>query len=52
MLFRSQRAHDLSFDRRKLKLPEAIRRLGLTEVKVQLHPEVEATLRVEVIIQS
>src|SRR5690606_4473976 len=47
-----ERAHGLSFDRRKLKLPEAIRTLGLSEVKLQLHPEVEATLRVEVIIQS
>lgn len=47
-----ERAHSLKFDRRKLKLPEAIRTLGLHEVKLQLHPEVEATLRVEVIIQS
>jgi large subunit ribosomal protein L9 len=47
-----ENAHGLSFDRRKVKLADAIRTLGLSEVKVQLHPEVEATLRVEVIIQS
>lgn len=44
--------HGLKFDRRKVKLADAIRTLGLSEVKVQLHPEVEATLRVEVIIQA
>lgn len=47
-----ENAHGLKFDRRKVKLADAIRTLGLSEVKVQLHPEVEATLRVEVIIQS
>lgn len=47
-----EKAHGLKFDRRKLRLPEAIRTLGLTEVKLQVHPEVDAALRVEVIIQS
>lgn len=47
-----ENTHGLKFDRRKVKLADAIRTLGLSEVKVQLHPEVEATLRVEVIIQS
>lgn len=47
-----ENAHGLKFDRRKVKLTDAIRKLGLSEVKVQLHPEVEATLRVEVIIQA
>jgi large subunit ribosomal protein L9 len=41
--------HGVKFDRRKLHLPEAIRTLGLHEVSLQLHPEVAATLRVEVI---
>lgn len=44
--------HNIQFDRRKLKLGEAIRTLGLTEVPLQLHPEVTAMLRVEVVIQS
>jgi large subunit ribosomal protein L9 len=47
-----ENAHGLKFDRRKVKLTDAIRKLGLSEVKVQLHPDVEATLRVEVIIQA
>lgn len=41
--------HGIRFDRRKLQLPEAIRTLGLHEVPLQLHPEVSATLRVEVV---
>jgi large subunit ribosomal protein L9 len=45
-------AHHIQFDRRKLKLGEAIRTLGLTAVPLQLHPEVTAMLRVEVVIQS
>ena len=47
-----ENTHGLKFDRRKVKLADPIRTLGLSEVKVQLHPEVEATLRVEVIIQA
>jgi large subunit ribosomal protein L9 len=47
-----ENVHGLKFDRRKVKLVDPIRTLGLSEVKVQLHPEVEATLRVEVIIQA
>lgn len=47
-----ENAHGIKFDRRKVKLTDPIRTLGLSEVKVQLHPEVEATLRVEVIIQA
>jgi large subunit ribosomal protein L9 len=39
----------LVVDRRKLDLAEPIRRLGLTEVPVKIHPEVTATLRVEVV---
>ncbi len=47
-----ENVHGPKFDRRKVKLADPIRTLGLSEVKVQLHPEVEATLRVEVIIQA
>ncbi len=45
-------AHGLKFDRRKLQLPEPIRSLGLSEIPLQLHPEVTATLRVEVVKQA
>ena len=37
------------FDRKKLELNEPIRQLGLSEVKVKVHADVGATLRVEVI---
>lgn len=42
-------AQGLEFDRKKLELSEPIRQLGLSEVKVKLHPDVSATLRVEVV---
>jgi large subunit ribosomal protein L9 len=45
-------AQGLEFDRKKLELPDPIRQLGLSEVNVKLHPEVSATLRVEVIKAS
>lgn len=43
------KAQDLSIDRKKIELPEPIKQLGLSEVKVKLHADVEATLRVEVV---
>lgn len=45
-------AHGIHFDRRKLKLADPIRTLGLSEVSLQVHPEVTAQLRIEVVIQS
>lgn len=42
----------LSIDRRKIELPEPIKELGLTEVPVKLHSEVQAMLRVEVVKAS
>jgi large subunit ribosomal protein L9 len=42
-------AQGLTFDRKQLDLPDPIRQLGLSEVKVKLHTDVVATLRVEVI---
>lgn len=42
-------AQGLKFDRKKLELDDPIRQLGLSEVKVKLHADVVATLRVEVI---
>jgi large subunit ribosomal protein L9 len=47
-----EQLHGLKFDRRKLDLPEPIRTLGLSEVKLQLHKEVTAVLRVEVVKES
>lgn len=44
--------HGLSIDRKKLNLAEAIRSLGLHEVQVKIHPDVSATLRVEVVIEA
>lgn len=44
--------YGLKFDRRKLRLAEAIRTLGLSEVQLELHPDVVATLRVEVVKQA
>ncbi len=41
--------HDLRFDRRKLQLPDAIKSLGLHEITLELHPQVHALLRVEVV---
>ena len=35
-------------DKKKLVLPEAIKNFGTYEVKVKLHPQVQATLRVSV----
>jgi large subunit ribosomal protein L9 len=44
--------HGLKFDRRKLELPDPIRTLGLSEVPLQLHTDVRAVLRVEVVKES
>ena len=42
-------AAGLTFDRKQLDLPDPIRQLGLSEVRVKLHTDIVATLRVEVI---
>lgn len=42
----------LKIDRRKIVLPEPIKELGLSDVKVKLHAQVEANLRVEVVKAS
>lgn len=41
--------HGIKLDKRKMDLPEPIRTLGYTDVKVKLHKEVTATLRVQLI---
>jgi len=43
------KALGLEIDRKKINLREPIKGLGLTEVPVKLHADVEATLRVEVV---
>ena len=39
----------LDIDKRKIVLDEPIRTLGVTEVPIKLHPDVKATLRVQVV---
>jgi large subunit ribosomal protein L9 len=39
----------LELDKRKIHLPEPIRELGVYSVKIKLHPEVEAALKVWVV---
>ncbi|HEY3237595.1 MAG TPA: 50S ribosomal protein L9 [Polyangiaceae bacterium] len=41
-------AQGVSLDRRKIQLKSPIRELGTSELSIRLHPEVTATLRVEV----
>lgn len=43
-----QKQHDIKLDKRKLDLPEGIRTLGYTNVRVKLHHEVIATLKVHI----
>lgn len=44
-----EKQHGIKIDKRKMDLPDAIRALGFTDVKVKLHKEVTATLRVHLI---
>lgn len=46
------KAVGLIIDRRKISLADPIKQLGLTDVKVRLHAQVEANLRVEVVKAS
>ena len=41
----------VDLDRRKLHLEEPIKSLGVHEITIRLHPEVEATLTVDVVAQ-
>ncbi|MGE7604306.1 50S ribosomal protein L9 [Peribacillus sp. NPDC097675] len=43
-----QKKHGIKIDKRKMELAEGIRSLGHTKVPVKLHPEVTATLTVQV----
>ncbi|HEU4580512.1 MAG TPA: 50S ribosomal protein L9 [Polyangiaceae bacterium] len=42
----------IKVDRKLMELPEPIRTLGLTEVKIRLYGDITATLRVEVVKQT
>ena len=41
-------ANGVKIDKRKIELNDPIRTLGVTQVPVKLHPEVKATLKVQV----
>jgi large subunit ribosomal protein L9 len=43
-----QKKHNIKIDKRKMELSDGIRSLGHTKVPVKLHPEVTATLTVQV----
>lgn len=43
-----QKKHGIKIDKRKMELTDGIRSLGHTKVPVKLHPEVTATLTVQV----
>jgi len=43
-----QKAHGIKLDKRKFEMNDAIRALGVTNIKVKLHHEVTATLKVHV----
>jgi large subunit ribosomal protein L9 len=43
-----QKAHGIKLDKRKFEMNDAIRSLGVTNIKVKLHHEVTATLKVHV----
>jgi large subunit ribosomal protein L9 len=46
------KALGLVLDRKRIELPEPIKSLGLSDVKVRVHRDVTATLRVEVVKPS
>ncbi|KKO54384.1 50S ribosomal protein L9 [Paenibacillus sp. DMB20] len=41
-------AQKIKIDKRKIELSEPIRHLGVTQVPVKLHPDVKATLKVQI----
>ena len=40
---------DLELDKKKMKLPEGLKALGVHEVPIKLHPKVTASLKVKVV---
>lgn len=47
-----EKQHGIKIDKRKMDLPDAIRTLGYTDVKIKLHKEVTAVLRVHLVKES
>lgn len=45
------KSHKIKLDKRKFELPDGIRALGFSNVPVKLHPEVTATVKVQVMEQ-
>jgi large subunit ribosomal protein L9 len=45
------KASGIEVDRKRVLLPEPIRSVGTHEVQVHLHPDVDATVTVEVVSQ-
>lgn len=43
---------NIQIDKRKIQLDDPIRSLGVTQVPVKLHPDVKATLKVQVVEES
>lgn len=43
-----KKAHSIKIDKRKIDLPDGIRVLGYTNVPIKLHPDVIATVKVQV----
>lgn len=46
------KSYAIKIDKRKIEMSEPIRSLGVTQVSVKLHPEVTATLKVQVLEQK
>jgi large subunit ribosomal protein L9 len=46
-----RKATGVEVDKRRVNLPDAIRSVGTHEVQIHLHPEVDATVTVEVVAQ-
>jgi len=45
-------AQGFNIDRRKLQLPDPIKKIGETDVPVKLHPDVTATVKVKVVPEA
>jgi large subunit ribosomal protein L9 len=46
-----QRATGVEIDKRRVNLPEPIRSVGTHEIQIHLHPDVDATVTVEVVAE-
>lgn len=46
-----KKQENIELDKKKIKLPEALKNLGTFDVKVKLHPEVTASLAVKIVAE-